>query len=326
MITYGQCGVDQSKPRGDVAAAQPGDTAHELVAPVPEDQVIRTQLRLQRPGDTDKQGIALRMPTGVVHELEAIDVYERHHQRRVRAQGSSDFLLQQCQAGVPQVGASQAVEGSEVALGGRRPTVGQGGLPVQLGALPLSESRNTVGDRALAVQLGPASLAGSFPTIGQRSVTIKFCMRSLACARSPTSGRARPILGGKSTRQIRPVACLVHVALGCHVALGRGIVPLGITRVARVRGSIPERGSTIPLITGLVPKVGGVVANQGGAVSFVAGLVTQGCDVVATIAGQVPPVGVAVPAIAHEAAPLRCRHGSSRAIGYCAVGHVGTII
>ena len=98
-------GVGVCQALGDVVLAQAGDHAHELITPEADDQVVRPELGLQRPGDVVQQPVPGGVTALVVNGLELIDVDERYDQRLAAAPGPAQVTLELQETGSAQVGA-----------------------------------------------------------------------------------------------------------------------------------------------------------------------------------------------------------------------------
>lgn len=95
--------VDASEPMlcgGNVDAL---DSAQKLIAAVSDDQVVRTQRRLQRGSHLHQQLIAGRVAMGIVDYLQVVDVQERQNQRMTGSRDPGDLSIQFHQAGLPGV-------------------------------------------------------------------------------------------------------------------------------------------------------------------------------------------------------------------------------
>ncbi len=103
-------GVGVCQALGYVVLAQAGDDAHELITAEADDQVVRAELGLQRPGDVAQQPVPGGVTALVVDGLELIDVDERNDQRLAAALGPAQVTLELQETGPAQVGPGELIE------------------------------------------------------------------------------------------------------------------------------------------------------------------------------------------------------------------------
>lgn len=267
------------EPRRHIGVGHAGDCAHELVASVPDDQVVGPQLGPQCVRDLDEQPVTGSMAACVVGALEAVDVDEGGDEGLIGAPRSVDVAMQLHQPGVAQVDTREAVERCPLAIDGGR-------TAVATRPRSLARSRGAVSRRGVAVRFGLRPFDASCNPVRLRKVPVDVGRGALDCVR-------QSILGGLAPVRRRG-------APGDRCAQGRaGRRPVSFRSLGVV---VPVRRGVVSLPPGDISSTTGVVTFSSGDVALIAIEVTSAAGDVTRIPGQVAAIGGDIASSSHEVA------------------------